>query len=119
MADRSLRGMRLGSQSLQSEEGVEFASRRKSVYQTEDGKTFDVVFSSDAEIPEVWSSPKTGQEGRLVAEDGTLVQSEEVETKAPRTHWDMLLERRTVGELQELLDERLDLLRSGKLRRSA
>ena len=25
MADRSLRGMRLGSQSLQSEEGVEFA----------------------------------------------------------------------------------------------
>ena len=43
MADRSLRGMRLGSQSLQSEEGVEFASRRKSIYRTEDGKTFDVV----------------------------------------------------------------------------
>ena len=39
--------------------------------------------------------------------------------KPPRTHWDMLLERRTVGELQALLDERLDLLRSGKLRRSA
>ena len=112
MADRSLRGMRLGSQSLQSEEGVEFASRRKSVYQTEDGTTFDVVFASDAEIPEVWSSPKTGQEGRLVADDGSLVQSVEVETKAPRTHWDMLLERRTRAELEELLEERLEVLRA-------
>jgi hypothetical protein len=31
----------------------------------------------------------------------------------------MLLERRTVGELEELLTERLALLRAGKLRRSA
>lgn len=112
MADRSLRGMRLGSQSLQSEEGVEFASRRKSIYRTEDGKTFDVMFSSDAEIPEVWSSPRTGQEGRLVGDDGDLVKTEEAETKAPRTHWDMLLERRTRSELEELLQERLGLLRA-------
>ncbi|HEV7741373.1 MAG TPA: RNA polymerase-binding protein RbpA [Pseudolysinimonas sp.] len=112
MADRSLRGMRLGSQSLQSEEGVEFAARRKSVYQTVDGTTFDVVFSSDAEIPEVWSSPKTGQEGRLIGDDGTMVQPEEVETKAPRTHWDMLLERRSRAELEELLQERLTILRA-------
>jgi hypothetical protein len=112
MADRSLRGMRLGSQSLQSEEGVEFASRRKSVYQTDDGKTFDVMFSSDAEIPEVWSSPRTGQEGRLIGDDGDLVKSEEADVKAPRTHWDMLLERRTRSELEELLQERLELLRA-------
>ena len=112
MADRSLRGMRLGSQSLQSEEGVEFASRRKSIYQTEDGKTFDVVFSSDAEIPEVWSSPRTGQEGRLIGDDGDLVKTEEAEVKAPRTHWDMLLERRSRAELEELLEERLELLRA-------
>jgi hypothetical protein len=104
--------MRLGSQSLQSEEGVEFASRRKSVYRTDDGTTFDVVFSSDAEIPEVWSSPRTGQEGRLVADDGSLVPLEEVETKAPRTHWDMLLERRTRAELEEILEERLEFLRA-------
>jgi hypothetical protein len=112
MADRSLRGMRLGSQSLQSEEGVEFASRRKSVYRTEDGTTFEVVFSSDAEIPEIWQSPKTGQEGRLVADDGSLVPIVEVETKAPRTHWDMLLERRTRAELEEVLQERLEFLRA-------
>ena len=112
MADRSLRGMRLGSQSLQSEEGVEFASRRKVTYRTDDGNTFEVVFAADAEIPEVWSSPRTGQEGRLVAEDGTLVETETPEVKAPRTHWDMLLERRTRAELEELLQERLEYLRA-------
>ena len=112
MADRSLRGMRLGSQSLQTEDGVEFSPRKKSIYRTDDGKTFEVTFSSDAEVPETWESPRTGLEGRLVAEDGTLVQSDEAETKAPRTHWDMLLERRTRPELEELLQERLESLRA-------
>ena len=112
MADRSLRGMRLGSQSLQTEDGVEFSPRKKSIYRTDDGKTFEVTFSSDAEVPETWESPRTGLEGRLVAEDGTLVQSDEAETKAPRTHWDMLLEHRTRPELEELLQERLEYLRA-------
>src|SRR3546814_20027975 len=62
--------MRLGAISLQSEDGVEFASRRKSTYRTDDGETFEVVFSADAEIPEVWESPKSGSEGRLIDEDG-------------------------------------------------
>lgn len=112
MADRSLRGMRLGSQSLQSEEGVEFSPRKKSVYRTSEGKTFEVTFSADAEVPETWESPRTGLEGRLVDDDGSLVQSEESEAKAPRTHWDMLLERRTRAELEELLQERLEYLRA-------
>lgn len=112
MAERSLRGMRLGSQSLQSEEGVEFAPRKKSVYRTVDGSTFEVHFAADAEVPELWESPRTGQEGRLVADDGSLVQSTVAEAKAPRTHWDMLLERRTRAELEELLEERLQYLRA-------
>ncbi|MBX3195969.1 MAG: RNA polymerase-binding protein RbpA [Microbacteriaceae bacterium] len=112
MADRSLRGMRLGAQSMQSEEGVEFAARRKSIYRTEDGTTFEVVFASDAEIPEVWVSPRSGQEGRLVADDGSLVQTEDAEVKPARTHWDMLLERRTRPELEEILQERLEYLRA-------
>jgi len=55
-------------------------------------------------------------------EEALLRDAERPEPKAvkpQRTHWDMLLERRTVAELQELLDERLDLLRAGKLRRGA
>ncbi len=112
MADRSLRGMRLGAQSLQSEEGVEFSPRKKCVYRTEDGSTFEVVFAAEAEVPEVWESPKTGQQGRLVSDTGELVESERAEAKPPRTHWDMLLERRTRAELEELLQERLEYLRS-------
>jgi hypothetical protein len=112
MADRSLRGMRLGTQSLQSEEGVEFSPRKKSVYRTADGTTFEVVFSADAEVPEVWESPKTGQEGVLLSSDGSPVETVQVDSKVPRSHWDMLLERRTRAELEELLQERLDYLRA-------
>ena len=32
--------------------------------------------------------------------------------KPPRTHWDMLMERRTVADLEEVLAERLDVLRA-------
>lgn len=114
MADRSLRGVRLGAQSLQSEEGVEFSPRKKSVYRAADGTTFEVVFAADAEIPQQWESPKTGQEGILLGSDGKPVVLDDTETKIPRSHWDMLLERRTRAELEELLQERLDYLRSRK-----
>jgi thioesterase domain-containing protein len=112
MADRSLRGMRLGTQSLQSEEGVEFSPRKQAVYRTADGSTFDVVFAHDAEVPTTWESPKTGQEGVLLDPQGEPVETEAIETKAPRSHWDMLLERRTRAELEELLEERLEYLRA-------
>lgn len=112
MAERSLRGMRLGSQSMQSEEGVEFSPRKKATYRTGDGTSFEVMFSAEAEIPEVWESPRSGLEGRLVGDDGEFVQSTEIAGKAPRTHWDMLLERRSIPELEELLEERLQYLRA-------
>jgi hypothetical protein len=112
MADRSLRGMRLGTQSLQSEEGVEFSPRRKSKYRAADGTTFEVMFAADAEVPQQWESAKTGQEGILLTADGVPVVLTATETKVPRSHWDMLLERRTRAELEELLQERLAFLRS-------
>mgnify|MGYP003476768279 CR=1 FL=1 len=87
MADRSLRGMRLGTQSLQSEVGVEFSPRRKSVYRAADGTEFEVMFSSDAEIPQQWESAKTGQEGVLVGENGELVELDAADVKVPRSHW--------------------------------
>lgn len=112
MADRTLRGMRLGAQSMQSEEGVEFADRQRARYRTDDGEQFDVVFAADAELPDTWESPKSGREGTLLAPDGTPVEIDAGEVKAARTHWDMLLERRSRDELEELLEERLALLRA-------
>ena len=86
MADRSLRGMRLGSQSLQSEERVEFSPRKRAVFQTADGSTFEVVFAAEAEVPESWQSPKSGQEGTLLSEDGKPVEIDRGDVKTPRTH---------------------------------
>ena len=37
------------------------------------------------------------------------------DVKPVRPHWDMLRERRSIAELEDLLAERLDLLRSGEL----
>jgi len=104
--------MRLGSQSFQTEEGVEYSPRKKVTYLAEDGTSFEVVFAEEAEVPEVWDSPRTGQSGRLLGDDGAVVETEEAETRSPRTHWDMLLERRTRAELEEILQERLEYLRS-------
>lgn len=104
--------MRLGAQSLQTEEGVIFSPRRRSTYQLDDGSTFEVTFAADAEIPTLWESPQSGAEGRLLGENGKPVPLDEVESRVPRSHWDMLLERRTRAELQELLDERLEFLRA-------
>ena len=119
MAERSLRGMRLGTQSMQSEEGVEFAPRIRAVYQAEDGSTFEMVFDAEAEIPPVWESARTGQEGILLGPDGKPVDLEQGEVKAARTHWDMLLERRSIPELEEILQERLDILRERRGQRKS
>ncbi len=112
MADRSLRGMRLGGQSLQSEEGVVFSERQVREYRAADGTTLSVTFAADAEIPERWTSPRSGLEGQLLEEDGSLAATNQRPVKPPRTHWDMLLERRTRAELEELLEERLQYLRA-------
>lgn len=112
MADRSLRGMRLGAQSLQSDEGVVLVDRQVRTYETTLGERFAVTFAAEAEVPEVWASPKSGNEGRLLDEGGEQVAYEAPEQKHQRTHWDMLLERRTREELEEVLQERLTFLRS-------
>jgi len=39
------------------------------------------------------------------------IETETKKVKPPRTHWDMLLERRSVADLEEVLAERLELLR--------
>ncbi|KAA1419875.1 RNA polymerase-binding protein RbpA [Mumia zhuanghuii] len=111
MAERSLRGARLGTQSFEDERGVEMAPRQEVEYVLPDGKTFTVTMADDAEVPAEWEDPRTGKIGRRV--DGDAPEHKEV--KAPRTHWDMLLERRSIPELEEILTERLELLRAGEI----
>lgn len=112
MADRSLRGIRLGAQSLQSEDGVVFHERAQHTYTcTACARDTTMTFAADAEIPPAWECRTCGAESLLRIGEGTAT-VDHSEDKVARTHWDMLLERRTVPELEELLEERLAYVRS-------
>jgi len=113
MAERTLRGARIGSTSLQSEEGIEFAPRQRVEYVTDKGRRFTVMFDAEAEAPAEWVDQRTGDVGFLDDEAGRTARAEFEEKEGQqRTHWDMLMERRTREELEELLNERLELLRA-------
>lgn len=114
MADRALRGMRMGSNSLESEEGVSFVERQEVSYTCPAGHTFVVPLALEAEVPETWECQSCSE---MAARDGVDEIEEEKPARAQRTHWDMLRERRKISELEVLLEERLELLRSGKIRR--
>jgi ribosomal protein L37AE/L43A len=112
MADRSLRGIRLGAQSLQSEDGVVFHERAQFTYTcTACGRDTTLTFAADAEVPDTWECRTCGAEAVLRVGDKTVT-VDHSDDKAPRTHWDMLLERRTIPELEELLEERLAYVRA-------
>lgn len=115
MADRALRGMTIGAKSMESEEGVEFAERITVIYECPLGHTTTIPMAKEAEVPPTWECPECGQ---AAARRGESEEPEDDEPKkAPRTHWDMLLERRSVDELRVLLEERLTMLRSGEIYR--
>ncbi|MBB3037229.1 RNA polymerase-binding protein RbpA [Hoyosella altamirensis] len=111
MADRVLRGSRLGAVSYETDRDHDLAPRRYARYRTPSGEEFEIPFSDDAEIPGTWLC-RNGEEGELV--EGTAPEAKKV--KPPRTHWDMLLERRSEEELEELLTERLELLKQRRRR---
>jgi hypothetical protein len=70
-----------------------------------------MVFSAEAEAPDTWECKYCSQEAtRMVGSEPLIV--EHAESKIPRSHWDMLLERRSRAELEELLEERLSYLRA-------
>ncbi|MFH0410598.1 RNA polymerase-binding protein RbpA [Corynebacterium sp. L4756] len=112
MADRVLRGSRMGAVSYETDRDHDLAPRNMVKYRTAAGEIYEVPFAHDAEVPEEWLC-KNGSWGTLVEGEG--VESKPV--KPPRTHWDMLRERRSIEELDALLEQRIDALR--KRRRSA
>ncbi len=107
MADGALRGTRLGATSYETDDHVEFAARQLVTYDCPAGHSITMPFSVEADIPSTWEC-RCGTEALL--RDGAAPEPKVV--KPARTHWDMLLERRSLDELQEVLDERLDVMRS-------
>ena len=111
MAERTLRGARLGGQSFEDERGIEFAARQQVGYRCPQGHDFEITMSDEADVPAVWECPRCGEEALSTSGVEREVKAE----KPVRTHWDMLLERRSITELEEILTERLELLRGGEI----
>lgn len=112
MADRALRGMQIGSKSLETVDGVVFADRFEARYVCSQGHDFAVAFAMDAVPPPEWEC-RCGEIAEIV---GEVIEPEDAKPVKPvRTHWDMLLERRSIEELETVLAEQLESLRSGDL----
>lgn len=110
----SMRGKGLGSKSLERETGVELSERLEAIFRCPAGHQFNIVFATDVELPRTWDCKHCSQEA-IRFENGAEVPFEGVESEGPRTHFDMVLERRTREELEELLEE---MLISMRVRRS-
>lgn len=109
MAERSLRGAGLGSKSFADGTGIEFAPRREVGFDCRKGHHITLVFAEEAELPTEWECPRCGE----VAHRSDGVAPAVRQTKPVRTHWDMLRERRSIAELEQLLAERLQEIRQG------
>jgi hypothetical protein len=108
MGERMLRGSRLGAISYESDRNTELAPRQTREYVCPKGHRLKVPFAIDAEVPATWECKFDGNMARLA--DGAEPEPKKV--KPPRTHWDMLLERRSIAELEEILAERLAEIRA-------
>lgn len=107
MADRVLRGSRLGAVSYENERGQAPAARVRVAFACPNVHSFSIVFAEEADLPAAWDCPTCG--ASALAVDGPAPSAKP--GKPVRTHWDMLLERRSVNDLQALLDERLAEIR--------
>lgn len=115
MSEGSLRGTRLGATSYENDDHVVPAERIVVSFDCPRGHITSVPFSAEAEeIPVLWQC-RCGAEALQRA----ATRPEEAPGRPARTHWDMLLERRTIRDLEELLDERLALLHATQSRKSA
>jgi hypothetical protein len=106
----SMRGMRLGSQSLESDVGVELSARQSISFLCPKNHRFDLVFAQGVELPTTWQCQFCQSSAtRLI--DGAVVVDEAASDDGPRTHFDMVKERRSVQELEQLLEEMLVSMR--------
>src|SRR6516165_9989991 len=113
MADRrAMRGSRLGALSYEADRTHNLAPRQIARYRTENGEEFDIPLADDAQIPGTWEC-RNGMQGTLI-DDGEVAEPKKV--KVPRTPWDMLRERRSIEQLEELLNERLEIIQSKRRR---
>jgi hypothetical protein len=107
MAERALRGTRLGATSYENDRNTDLAPRQEVAFDCPKGHRFSVPFAAEADVPSKWECRVCGATAVTVTGD----QPTAAKAKAPRSHWDMLMERRTMADLEEVLAERLAIIR--------
>lgn len=116
MSEKRLLGTRMGSVSLETEEGVDFVATQSVTFRTTDGEEFQVTFMEGVDLPFDWTSPHTGKVGRRVDAKGKPVEGVDPNAPTPPaptvTHWEQLLKRRTIEELEVILAERREEMRA-------
>jgi len=106
----SMRGMRLGSQSLESDVGVELSARQSVSFLCPKNHRSELVFAQGVELPITWQC-QFCQSSATRLMDGTAVVDDSAAEDGPRTHYDMVKERRSEQELEQLLEEMLVSMR--------
>ena len=103
----SMRGSRLGTTSYEVDPGL-FAPRNLTTYVCDQEHRLTMPFSVEAdEIPDSWPCACGAKAFRIDVELQALPTPKHV-----RSHWDMLLERRTIKDLEGILKERLEVVRA-------
>lgn len=97
------------SQTTGESECAGSAPRRVEMFECPAGHEFDVQFAHDAELPDTWECRRHSRESQRLA-----ARPQPKRVKPPRTHWEMLIERRSISELEDLLDEALEKLRASR-----
>ena len=107
MAERALRGTRLGATSYENDRNTDLAPRQEVAFDCPKGHHFSVPFAAEAELPAYLGVSHLRCDRPPAT--GDLPSPKKV--KPPRSHWDMLMERRTVEDLEAVLAERLEVIR--------
>jgi len=116
--NQTMRGMRIGQQSLESEAGVRLSERQEQIFICPNHHESKVVFAADAELPDSWECSSCSKTA-IRAIEGKTIEELIAQDDGPKTHFDMLIERRSEEELEELLSERISMLRAKRKRGEA
>ena len=116
--NQTMRGMRIGQQSLESEAGVRLSERQEQIFICPTTHETKVVFAADAEVPDSWECSKCSKTA-IRSVEGKTIEALTADDDGPKTHYDMLLERRSHQELEDLLAERIEMLRAKRKRGEA
>ena len=96
MAERALRGTRLGATSYENDRNTDLAPRQEVAFDCPKGHRFTVPFAAEAEIPANWECRVCG--ATAVTATGDLPDAQEGEAAAqPLGHADGAAQRRRPG----------------------